>query len=222
MMLSKKLFGVLAAAALSVAGCSTSGGDGAGAPEHTASAKSPQVASLACTPLFATETPLLSCGGIGGRLGVSSEIQAQFVARMQAAFTNLTLAPDFEAGHVTITSAVPEFGTFFGPSIVAPLLPTGAFTTLVPFTAGEIVPHLGLTANIFGTLPGLCSGFGLGFGGAGLGLEHGGLALEQGGLGAFNSIAFNAAAMPLTFLISTPFVDGLPLACNGAFSLGCL
>jgi hypothetical protein len=34
--------------------------------------------------------------------------------------------------------------------------------------------------------------------------------------------AFNAAAMPLNFFITTPFVDGLPLTCGGTLPLGCL
>jgi hypothetical protein len=233
-MLSKKLLSALAAVAICSGACSS--GDPAGS-EPTASAESRQVATLTCTPLFATQAALLNCGAsVSTQLATASSIQSTIAAQMQAAFATLTLTPNFAANQVVITSNAAAFSTFFGPQIIAPLTTAGAFTAAVPFTVGTIAPGLNLVANVFGTVPGLFTPFATGAplfstpfitGTAATNaslaaFNNATLNAAQVNSAALNTAAVNAAMMPLTFLISTPTIVAAPLICSGSIPLGCI
>ncbi len=235
-MLSKKLFGALAAVATCAGACTSSGPT---ASDTTGTTQSPQVATtLACTPLVAAQAPFVSCGaGAATQLALASSVQSTIAAQMQAAFANLTLTPDLTANQVLITSQAAQFGTFFGNQIVAPLSPAGAFTVAVPISLGSIAPNLSLVANVFGAIPGLNTPFATGsplFSTGPLATFN---TTANSSFSAFNSAAFNlgslntgplntatisAATLPLTFLISTPITATTPVICSGAFTLGCL
>jgi hypothetical protein len=240
MMLSKRLFGALAAVAICAGAACTSSDPTAS--DRTGTAESPQavVTSLACTPLFTTQAPLLNCGATAAtQVAFASSVQSSITAQMQAAFASLTLTPVASANQVLISSQAAEFAGFFGTQIVAPLSPAGAFTVAVPLTLGAIAPNVTLVANVFGTVPGLITPFATGspfFSSAPLATIN---TSANSSISAFNSAAFNlgtlntapidtasisAATMPLTVLVSTPLTATAtsPVICSGIVSLGCL
>jgi hypothetical protein len=239
-MVSNRLFSVLAAVAMCVSACASSEPV---PPEPTASAESPQaIAPLVCTQLFTAPVTPLNCGATTtASLALATSAQASIAAQMQAAFANITLTPSLAASQVAITSQAAEFATFFGSQIVAPLTTGGAFTAAVPLTLGTIAPGFGLTVNVFGAIPGVITPFATGAPLLGattpLALSTPAVAMNAS-LSAFNTAAFNAAAlnttamstgaavnaasMPLTFLITTPLATTAPLICSGAVTLGCL
>jgi hypothetical protein len=174
-----------------------------------------------------------------------SSIESQINAQLATALASISLSTDFTANQVTISSQAQQFGTFFGNSIVAPLVPAGFFTTTVPFLGlNSISPDLNLVANVFGVIPGQCSGF---LPTTGALLPFGNATLANPSFTAFNPLigtntaaanlaAINASTMPLTFLITPPLIapdlvgTALPLTtvgtsplitCSGSIPLGC-
>jgi hypothetical protein len=244
-MLSKTLFAALVATAFGSGGCTSTTPDGApSSREHTAAAQSPQVATLACTPLGitgATALPFISCGATSATgIALASSVQATLATQMQTAFSTLVLTPDFTANQVAITSQAAQFSTFFGPQIVAPLTAGGVFSVAAPLTLGTLAPNFALTASVFGAVPfastplAATPSLTFGVGGADPITAFNN---ANASFGSFNSAAFttaatntaamntaaiNSATMPLTILISSPLTATTPLICSGAISLGCL
>jgi hypothetical protein len=245
-MLSRTLFAALVVTAIGSGACTSATPDGApSAREHTGAAQSPQVATLACTPLSITgataQVPFISCGATAvNGIALASSVQATLATQMQSAFSTLVLTPDFTANQVAITSQAAAFSTFFGSQIVAPLTAGGVFSVAAPLTLGTLAPNVALTANVFGAVPfattPLAATPSLTFGTTGADPITG-FNNANASFGSFNSAAFttaasntaamntaaiNSATMPLTILISSPLTATAPLICSGAISLGCL
>jgi hypothetical protein len=245
-MLSKTLFAALVATTVGSGACTSTTPDGApNAREHTAAAQSPQVATLACTPVGFTgvtaQVPFITCGATAATgIALASSVQATLATQMQSAFSTLVLTPDFTANQVAITSQAAAFSSFFGTQIVAPLTAGGVFSVAAPLTLGTFAPNVTLTANVFGAVPfvgtplAAAAPLTLGVGGADPITTFNN---ANGSFGSFNSAAFttaatntaamntaavSAATMPMTILISSPLTATAPLVCSGAISLGCL
>jgi hypothetical protein len=223
-MVSKKRFGALALLFACSGACATRDPVGS---DPTASATTPQIASLACTPLNAAATPFLTCGALtADGLTVASSFQAQLTAQMQAIFANVTLTPNLGTNQLVITSPVDGFATLFGPQIVVPLSPAGFFSGAIPFTVGTLTPGLGLVANIFGIVPGLLP--------TSLTSSLVPLATTTGfantvvntsasiNASTSQNLTASSTTTPISFFITTPIAAGLPLSCSGAITLGCL
>ncbi len=231
----KRRFAALAAAAICAGACTSSEPAGS---EPSAGASAPDVATLACTPLFAAQEPLVTCGASAAKhAALVSGAQSTITARMQSAFASLLLTPDFATNQVIITSRSAEFANLFGSQIVAPLTAGGAFTIAAPLMLGRrLAPSVSLVANVFGAVPALNNPFATP---ASI-WSAGPLApatAANGSFAAFNTAAFHAAAlnmapldasamhaatMLVTILISTPTTATTPLVCSGAVSMGCL
>jgi hypothetical protein len=246
-MLSRTLFAACVATAIGSGACTSTTPDAnPSAREHTGAAQSPQVATLACTPLSITgataQVPFISCGATSvDGIALASSVQATLATQMQSAFSTLVLTPSFTANQVAITSQAAAFSTFFGAQIVAPLTAGGVFSVSAPLTLGTIAPNVALTANVFGAVPfattPLAAAPSLTFGVAAGTDPITAFNNANASFGSFNSAAFttaatntaamntaaiNSATMPLTILISSPLTATAPLICSGAISLGCL
>jgi hypothetical protein len=197
------------------------------------------VATLACTPLFTAQAPLISCGATAAsQVALASSVQATLATQMQSAFSTLVLTPSFSANQVAITSQATEFATFFGSQIVAPLTAGGAFSVAVPLSLGTLAPNVSLVANVFGAVPFVSTPFATaspGFAGpdpiTAFNTANASFAsfntaafntAAVNTAGGLNAAAFNAASMPMTILITSPLTATTPLVCSGTVSLGCL
>jgi hypothetical protein len=223
---SKKWFSLVAAAAIFTGACASNAPSGSSGTEQTATAESPVVAPLACTPMLTT-APFLSCGAAStAQLSLATSFQSQIITQMQAALANLTLTTNLSAQQVIISSQASQFATLFGTQIIAPLTATGLFTVQVPLLLGGISPDLNLVVNVFGAIPWLTPfPTGAPFISPAL-LTTPTLStsttLAASSAAAVNSAAtFTSAAMPLTFIIS-PAIATAPFTCLGAMPLGCL
>jgi hypothetical protein len=237
--LSKTLFTALVAITIGSGACtSTAPGGAPSASEHTGNARSPQVATMACTPLVTPQAPLISCGATAAaQVSFASSVQATLATQMQSAFATLVLTPSFAANQVAITSQAAEFSTFFGTQIVAPLTAGGVFSVAVPLSLGTLAPNVSLVANVFGAVPFVTTPFAtststfLGpdpitaFNNANASFSSFNTAAfntAATNTAALNTAAVNAASMPMTILITSPLTATTPLVCSGAVSLGCL
>jgi hypothetical protein len=245
-MLSKTSLVALVATALGSGACTSTTPDAApNAREHTGAAQSPQVATLACTPLGVTgataQVPFISCGATSATgIALATSVQATLATQMQSAFSTLVLTPNFAANQVAITSQAAAFSTFFGTQIVAPLTAGGVFSVAAPLTLGTIAPNVAITANVFGAVPftstPLAAVPSLTFGVSGAdpitafnnanasfsSFNSAAFTTAATNTAAMNSAAINSATMPLTILISSPLTATTPLICSGAITLGCL
>jgi hypothetical protein len=238
-MLSKTLFTALVGITIGSGACTSSSPGGApSAPEHTGSAQSPQVATLACTPIVPLQAPLINCGATAAsQIALASSVQATLATQMQSAFSTLVLTPNFAASQIAISSQAAEFSTFFGSQIVAPLTTGGVFTVSAPLTLGTLAPDVSLVANVFGAVPFVTTPFAT----ASPTLLPGtdpitAFNTANPSFSSFNSVAFTSAAvntaamttaainasMPMTVLFTSPLTVTSPLVCSGAVSLGCL